>query len=152
MALSPDAVVARPPSAEPGREHCKEVTKMSATLIPPPPPGTHGGPDDEPPRPPIDYSTAEGFSDGAGDSNWREWMMVGIGLVALLAILAIVFSLASIAQTTGSDSSTAAPAPAKPSSAATAASVSTASAPTLAQAKGIPYERFRPVDATVPAV
>ena len=125
---------------------------MSATLIPPPPPVPPGGPDDDPPRPPIDYSTAEGFSDAAGDSNWREWMMVGIGLVALLAILAIVFSLASIAQTTGSDSSTAAPAPAKPASAATAASVSTAAAPTLAQAKGIPYERFRPVDATVPAV
>src|SRR6516225_3896898 len=112
MALSPDAVAPSPVSAKPGREHSKEVTTMSATLIPPPPPVPPGGPDDDPPRPPIDYSTAEGFSDAAGDSNWREWMMVGIGLVALLAILAIVFSLASIAQTTGSDSSTAAPAPA----------------------------------------
>lgn len=123
---------------------------MSATLIPPPPEGP--GRDDDTPRPPIDYGRVEGFPDGAGDNNWREWMMVGIGLVALLAIIAIVFSLASIAQTSGSDSSTATSAAPQPKSAATTAAVATATTPTLAQAKGIPYERFRPVDPTVPAV
>jgi hypothetical protein len=111
-----------------GHRTCKEVTTMSATLIPP----SSGGPgpdddsprpdddsprpdddsprpdddsprpDDDSPRPPIDYRAAEGFSGAAEESNWREWMMVGIGLVALLAIIAIAFSLASIAQTSDS--------------------------------------------------
>jgi uncharacterized cupredoxin-like copper-binding protein len=125
---------------------------MSATLAPPPPPGIPDGPDDDAPRPPIDYATAEGLFDSSPESDWRAWMMFGIGLVALLAILAIVFSVVSMAQTSESDSSTAASTPAHPMSAASAAAVTSSAAPTLAQAKGIAYERFHPVDPTVPAV
>lgn len=120
---------------------------MPATLKPPP---TEAYGDGEPP--PIDYAEAEGLSDGDGDRNWREWMMVGIGLVALLAILAIIFSLAAIGQTTGSDTSGSTGASMQPASAASRATVSTTAAPTLAQAKGVAYERFRPVDPTLPAV
>src|SRR5262249_27558238 len=86
------------------------------------------------------------------ERKWREWIMFGVGLTAVFTILAIILSLAAIAQ---SSDSAASPTPApsvKPSSAAGSAVVATSPAPTLAEAKGIAYERFRPVDPTCRAV
>jgi uncharacterized cupredoxin-like copper-binding protein len=81
------------------------------------------------------------------DQSWRAWMSFGIGGTALLALLAIAFSVTAIANSepggSSSPSSTAAPAAIK---------TSTASAPTLGDAHGMPYERFQPVDPTLPAV
>jgi uncharacterized cupredoxin-like copper-binding protein len=122
---------------------------MPATLIPPPTGGPKRGVDV--PRPPIDYAHAEGLGGVGDERNWREWMMVGIGLVALLAIIAIIFGVVAIAQTYSSDNSGIATAPMHGTTAAPSATVST-TAPTLAQAKGIAYERFRPVDATLPPI
>jgi uncharacterized cupredoxin-like copper-binding protein len=122
---------------------------MPATLISPPTGGPKRG--DEGPRPPIDYAHAEGLGDGGGERNWREWMMVGIGLVALVAVIAIIFSIVAIAQTSGTDNSATPTAPVHVKSAAASATVS-AAAPTLAQAKGIAYERFIAVDPNLPPV
>jgi FtsP/CotA-like multicopper oxidase with cupredoxin domain len=123
---------------------------MSATITPSPP----GGPERDAGTPgqPIDYVNAEALSDSGDERKRREWIMVGVGLTAVFAILAIVLSLAAIAQSSDTAASPT-PAPsAGPSSAAGSAVVATSAAPTLAQAKGIAYERFRPVDPTLPAV
>jgi uncharacterized cupredoxin-like copper-binding protein len=150
MALLPDPMAAQAIVVEAqSRTESKEEPEMSATLTPPPVGGPERG--DDVPRPPIDYAKAEGLSDDGGESNWRDWMMFGIGLVALVAIVAIIFSLAAIAQTSNSENSTAPMTAMQPKSAAASATISSA-APTLAQAKGIAYERFQPVDATLPSV
>ena len=114
----------------------------------------------------FSYQSAEGLHDDdpatrlygppPQDRNWREWMMVGVGLTALLGVLAIVLSLVSIGQT-ADGSGAAAPAAtvtasAAHGSAASSAAVATAPAPTLAQARGVAYEKFEPVNPTVPAV
>ena len=117
---------------------------------------------DPAPREPdfVDYEGAEGLDEAPGGrveitaADWRrdrarrEWMGIGLvilGLVALLAIIVAVFAFA-----TGGDS-----APARPDVAAVAAPVAPAAAtaaPTLADAKGIAFEKFTTVDATLPAV
>jgi uncharacterized cupredoxin-like copper-binding protein len=121
---------------------------MSTTLIPPDTPDSGEDHDGEPVA--FDYHHAEGLTAGE-QRDWREWMMVGVGLTALLAILAIILSLVSVAQTTDPPSATTT-ASTPPAAAATSATVAGSAAPTLAQAKGIAYERFRPVDATLPSV
>ncbi|HEX5192033.1 MAG TPA: multicopper oxidase domain-containing protein [Solirubrobacteraceae bacterium] len=112
------------------------------------------------PRPPehdtppeLDYASAEGLADESSkERSWREWMMVGVGLTALAAIIAVALSLAAVAGTGDSGSSGSA-APAAPRmTAAHSATVSGAAAPTMVQAKGIEYERFEPVNPTLPAV
>jgi FtsP/CotA-like multicopper oxidase with cupredoxin domain len=78
--------------------------------------------------------------------EWRDWMMVAIGLTALVAIIAAAVSIVAFAES-GSDTTTRVVTRAQPAPAATVAA-----APTLAQAKGVEYEPFKPVDATLPAV
>ena len=100
----------------------------------------------------FDYALAEGLAERERD--WRAWMMVGIGLTALLAILAIVVAIAKLAGGTGNEGSShmsAAPAAATHSMAA-APSAADKPAPTLADAKGMAFEKFQPVDPTLPAV
>jgi uncharacterized cupredoxin-like copper-binding protein len=118
---------------------------------------------DTPPRD-FDYEQAEGLHPGgegpgapvrpapAGERNWREWMTVAVGLTSLLAVLAIGFSIISISDQTVSPAASPAGGAGSAGSAASGASVATAPAPTLAQAKGIAYERFQPVNPQVPAV
>jgi hypothetical protein len=112
------------------------------------------------PAPPVDYAAAEGLdqapavlveitaADLRRDRARREWLMVGLGLSGLVTVLAIV--LAVLAFTEGGEPSPARPAaaPAKPPTAPTAE----ATAPTLADAKGIAFEKFEKVDATLPPV
>ena len=82
---------------------------------------------------------------------FREWTLIGIGVTALLAVIAIIIAFVSLAgPSSSSDSSASAAAP--PTVRAQAVPAGQQAAPTLAQAKGIPYERFKPVDATLPAV
>jgi uncharacterized cupredoxin-like copper-binding protein len=75
-------------------------------------------------------------------------MSFGLGGAALLSFIAIAFAVAAIADNEpgGSRSST------SPSAAPSTSQATAASAPTLADAHGMPYERFQPVDPTLPAV
>jgi uncharacterized cupredoxin-like copper-binding protein len=96
--------------------------------------------------PPIQVEIAA--ADWRRDRARREWMLLALvltGLVALLAIVVAVFAFA-----TAGDSTPARPAvaPAK----APAAPAAVAAAPTLADAKGIAFEKFTKVDPTLPAV
>jgi uncharacterized cupredoxin-like copper-binding protein len=100
----------------------------------------------------FDYLAAEGIMppDDAQlkEQSWHDWMVFGVGATALLAIIAIVFGIVAIADSgkTPAARTTAAPAGAK------AASAELAAAPSIADAHGMPYERFKPVNATLPAV
>jgi nitrite reductase (NO-forming) len=83
----------------------------------------------------------------------RDWLALGIGLVALVAAIAIGLSVAAIATRAGSGNSSAlttAAAPAAPAS--TPANAADAPAPTIAQAKGVAFEPYHVVDPTLPAV
>ncbi|HEX5225435.1 MAG TPA: multicopper oxidase domain-containing protein [Solirubrobacteraceae bacterium] len=89
----------------------------------------------------------------AREQGWRDWMVVGVGMTALLAIIAIIFGVVAIAQTDSSSSGPASSMEANPATASKAAvNPAFAPAPTLAAAKGMPYERFQPVNPNLPAV
>lgn len=81
---------------------------------------------------------------------FKEWTLIGIGLTALLAVVAIAVAVAAVATSSSSDSS--APMAAAPAAKAQALPAGLQPAPTLAQAKGIPYEKFEPVNPILPAV
>jgi len=81
---------------------------------------------------------------------WREWIMVGLGLTALLAVLAIiaaVFAVAGGGGGSGTHTTTTVTRATMPMG-----NDASSAAPTLAQAKGISYERYEKVDPTLPAV
>jgi uncharacterized cupredoxin-like copper-binding protein len=129
---------------------------VSATVTPHPPEAPPASPepfDDgypvlpyEPPDP------AALAADQAAESEraFKEWTLIGIGLAALLAVVGVVIAFASMA--TGGSSDRGAAMSATPAAAAAKLPAGLAPAPTLAQANGIPYEKFRPVDPTLPAV
>src|SRR3954453_9663210 len=101
----------------------------------------------------IDYLQAEGLIDPPDappppPDTAREWIWVGIGLAALVAVIAAILALVGIAGDSGSDRSTTVVKQATPAAAAAAP----AKAPTLAQSKGVAFEKFQPVDPTLPAV
>jgi FtsP/CotA-like multicopper oxidase with cupredoxin domain len=117
-------------------------------------------PDQEPPDPPrsIDMTTIyqepeapprEQYTEPEPDTK-REWTLVGLGLVGLVAVLGVV--LATFAFATGaSEKTTTVQAPAAAAPAADGAAA-TATAPTLAQSKGVAFEKFEWVDPTLPEV
>jgi nitrite reductase (NO-forming) len=80
------------------------------------------------------------------EKAWREWMMVGTGLVALLAVLALVVAAVTATQGAGETTTVVERA------AATKGAEATAAAPTAASAKGVDFEPFEWVDPTLPAV
>ena len=98
----------------------------------------------EEPRSAIDYRKAEGLD----DKTWREWMMVGEGLVAIFVVIAIALAVVAIARSGGSSE----PATVVKHDAAPAAPAKPAGAPTLADAKGIKFTPFERVDPTLPQV
>ena len=103
----------------------------------------------------IDYHAAEGLeppatATEADDGKARqEWMLVGIGLAALAGVLAIVVSLFAFASSGGSGETTTV---VKRVAAAGTAAAAPAKAPTLADAKGVAFEKYAKVDPTLPAV
>jgi FtsP/CotA-like multicopper oxidase with cupredoxin domain len=88
-----------------------------------------------------EYHEAEGFETGG-----PTWTAVGIGLVALIAILAALTAAFALAAAQGGDTPTQAKATHAPAAAAPA------KAPTLADAKGVAFEKFESVDPNLPAV
>ena len=111
------------------------------------------------PREPVDYDVAEGLDQAPPvhveitaaefrrDRARREWLMIGLALSVLITVMAIVVAVFGVFET---DEPTAAPvaAPAK----ALPVPAAEAAAPTLADAKGIAFEKFTKVDPTLPAV
>jgi FtsP/CotA-like multicopper oxidase with cupredoxin domain len=102
----------------------------------------------------IDYDVAEGLvspaTAPASDGRvLQEWMMVGIALAALVAILAIVVSVFAFASSGGSGQTTTI---VRHAAAAAPAAAAPAKAPTLADAKGVAFEKYAKVDPTLPAV
>jgi nitrite reductase (NO-forming) len=124
---------------------------MSTTT--PHPDDTH--PADRPtPQPPLDAAfTQLLLADQKHESErgFKEWTLVGIGLTALLAILAIIVSVATLG-TMSPSGATPATTPAGSAAGTPALPAGLKAAPTLAQAKGIPYEKFQAVNPTLPAV
>jgi nitrite reductase (NO-forming) len=97
------------------------------------------------------YREAEGFTtlpDGEDAKARREWLMVATGLAGLLAVLAMV--VAAFALTKGLDDTTTTVVQRMPAAAPAAAAP--AKAPTLADAKGVAFEEYAPVDPTLPPV
>ena len=109
---------------------------------------------------PLDYESAEGLDDAGAvhlvitaddvrrDRARREWMMIGLGLAALITVMALILTVFAF-----SDDD--APAPARPAAApakAPAGPAADAEAPTLADAKGVAFEKFTKVDPTLPPV
>jgi uncharacterized cupredoxin-like copper-binding protein len=104
------------------------------------------GPEDTTTSPPIDYDVAEGLRPAR---NGRDWTLIGLGLTALFALMALVVSLIALAG--GSDSGTPAPSPRAPAAPA-ATPAADKPAPTLADSKGIKFEKYQAVDPNLPAV
>src|SRR5688500_12607402 len=75
-----------------------------------------------------------------------EWTWIAVGLVGLLAVLAIVASAFAIASGGDDGATESAAPPAAPAPAAAAP----AKTPTLADAKGVEFEKFERVDPTLP--
>ncbi|HET8951951.1 MAG TPA: multicopper oxidase domain-containing protein [Solirubrobacteraceae bacterium] len=84
--------------------------------------------------------------------SWREWMMVALGLTALVSIIAALVAIVALAGDGDSKAPVRAAATATPAAAhAGHAAAATAAAPTLADAKGVAFEKFTPVDPKLPA-
>jgi uncharacterized cupredoxin-like copper-binding protein len=96
---------------------------------------------------PIDYPTAEGFRESQQRSS--QWTLIGLAVTALFAIMALVVALVALASRTG-DTTVAAPEHRAAAPAPVAAA--DAPAPTLAQSKGVKFEKYQRVDPTLPAV
>ena len=109
--------------------------------------------------PPVDYEVAEGLDEAPPvqieitaaefrhDRARREWLMIGLALSVLVTVMAIVVAVLGVFDT-GEPAAAPAVAPAK----ALPVPAAEATAPTLADAKGIAFEKFAKVDPTLPAV
>src|SRR3954451_14990723 len=94
---------------------------------------------------PIDYEVAEGLRPGEAR---RQWDLIGIGLAALVAVMALVVALVALAGGTAEEKVVTSPRTAAPAAAPSADKP----APTLADSKGVKFEKFQKVDPNLPAV
>jgi uncharacterized cupredoxin-like copper-binding protein len=97
----------------------------------------------------LDYYAAEGIPrpEPERDRAFTEWAMVGAGLAGLVALLAVVLGAFALANGGSGETTTIVKRVAVP-----AAAAAPAKAPTLADAKGVAFEKFEKVDPTLPAV
>jgi nitrite reductase (NO-forming) len=95
---------------------------------------------------PIDYDAAEGFRTAR---DRRQWTLIGLSLTGLFAVMALVVALIALAHKT--DGGTVVTAPHTPAAPA-AAPAADKPAPTLADSKGVKFEKFQQVDPNLPAV
>jgi nitrite reductase (NO-forming) len=93
---------------------------------------------------PIDYEVAEGLRESDGR---KQWDIIGVGLAVLVAVMALVVALVALAG--GSDDGKVVTAP---RAAPAAAPATDKPAPTLADSKGVKFEKFAPVDPNLPPV
>jgi nitrite reductase (NO-forming) len=106
-------------------------------------------------EPHVDYAAAEGLNAEGAESTIdreaerRSWTFVAIGLVGLVAVIAALVSIVALA--TGDDGSNAVAA-APVAAAADHAATQPPAAPTLADAKGVDFEKFEKVDPALPPV
>jgi FtsP/CotA-like multicopper oxidase with cupredoxin domain len=100
-------------------------------------------PEGVPDYPPMDPIVRTGARDARA---WREWLAVGVGLTALLAVLAFVVGVVALVTRGDGEATTVV------RQAAPAAAAADASAPTLADAKGVAFEKYEYVDPTLPPV
>jgi nitrite reductase (NO-forming) len=101
---------------------------------------------------PPEAPEAERHAPAAGGADERrEWLMVGVGLCGLVALMAIVIAVFAIADG-GSAKGETTTVTKVVKSAAPAAAAADAASPTLAQSKGVAFEKFAKVDPTLPAV
>jgi nitrite reductase (NO-forming) len=113
-------------------------------------------------QPSVDYHAAEGLHElhdeppltlpaGLAEVEARgNWALIGAGLAGLVALIATFMAAFALAGGgSGDDASTAA---ADHSAMQAAGTPTTAKAPTLAESKGVAFEKFHPVDPTLPAV
>src|SRR4051794_14195181 len=80
----------------------------------------------------------------------REWLMVGVGLCGLVALMAIVIAVFAIAD--GGRAAGTTTVTKMVHGTAAAAPAADAAAPTLAQSKGVAFEKFAKVDPSLPAI
>jgi FtsP/CotA-like multicopper oxidase with cupredoxin domain len=79
----------------------------------------------------------------------REWQSIATGLVGLVALLALIGSVFAMGGS-GDDGSTTTVV--RKAAVAAAAPAADAATPTIEQSKGVAFEKFAPVDPTLPAV
>jgi FtsP/CotA-like multicopper oxidase with cupredoxin domain len=108
----------------------------------------------------VDYELAEGLDDAPAvhveitaadfrrDRARREWLLVGLGLSVLITFLSVVLAVFVFADRGDAPAARPAVAPVK----APATPAADATAPTLADAKGMAFEKFEKVDPTLPPV
>src|SRR3954465_5069953 len=98
----------------------------------------------------LDYYAAEAIPrpEPERERALTEWTMVAAGLAGLVAILAIVLGAFALPPGGGPGGATTI----VKRSAAPAAAAAPAKAPTLADAKGVAFEKFEKVDPSLPAV
>ena len=98
----------------------------------------------------LDYYAAEGISRPEPESQRaiREWTMIAAGLAGLVAILAIVLGTFALAKGGSRETTTIV----RQTTAKAPAAAAPARGPTLAEAKGIAFEKFQKVDPTLPPV
>jgi hypothetical protein len=100
----------------------------------------------------FDYYAAEGIPrpepEPERERAMTEWTMVIAGIAGLVAILALVLGAFALAGGGGTGETTTI----VKRSAPPAAAAAPVKAPTLADAKGVAFEKFAKVDPTLPAV
>jgi nitrite reductase (NO-forming) len=104
------------------------------------------GPDDTNLPHSIDYDVAEGLRAAEGG---RQWTLIGVGLAGLFAVMALVVALVALAGRSDGDTPAATP---RATPAPAAAPAADKPAPTLAESKGVEFEKFQKVDPNLPAV
>jgi len=85
------------------------------------------------------------------DSGWNAWMPIGLGLVALVTIIAAIVATVALARSDSGDEGVV-PQAAVAAEMTHQAPATTAATPTLADAKGVDFEKFDPVDPALPAI
>jgi uncharacterized cupredoxin-like copper-binding protein len=95
---------------------------------------------------PLDYDAAEGFRESQRRSQWTLIGLAGAGLFAVIALVVALVALAS------GSSETTVVAPQREAAAPAAPPAADAPAPTLADSKGVAFEKYERVDPNLPAV
>lgn len=101
---------------------------------------------------PADYAKAEGLAEPESpDARRRQWLTVAVGLGGFFTLIAVGLALFAVATSQKEDGVTVAAAPAAAAGHAASAAADQP-APTLAQSKGVKFEKYQEVDPTLPAV